>query len=274
MIQQLIQYRIRVIFFLVLVILTLSVFWLYSLTLSKTAFASGILLLCCILFLAAYQWRKKLSFLSLGTATVWLQFHIFVGLMSSLLFLMHIGFRVPDGMLEFALFLTYCFVFLSGVLGWLLSRIIPYRLLSRGEQVIYERIPIYYRKVREAVEQLVSENLKTDEENAIADFYQKNLREFFSGPRNQLRHILHSRRHRHQLMQQVSQMLPYLEEREQEAMKQIAVQIQLKDDLDYQRSLQSVLKTWLFVHVPLTWTLILFALFHTITVCAFASTSG
>jgi hypothetical protein len=69
-------------------------------------------------------------------------------------------------------------------------------------------------------------------------------------------------------------MLPYLEEREQEAMKQIAVQIQLKDDLDYQRSLQSVLKTWLFVHVPLTWTLILFALFHTITVCAFASTSG
>ena len=69
-------------------------------------------------------------------------------------------------------------------------------------------------------------------------------------------------------------MLPYLEEREQEAMRQIAVQIQLKDDLDYQRSLQSVLKTWLFVHVPLTWTLILFALFHTITVCAFASTSG
>ena len=110
MIQQLIQYRIRVMFFLVLVILTLSVLWLYSLTLSKTAFASGILLLCCILFLAAYQWRKKLSFLSLGTATVWLQFHIFVGLMSSLLFLMHIGFRVPDGMLEFALFLTYCFV--------------------------------------------------------------------------------------------------------------------------------------------------------------------
>lgn len=272
--QLLIQYRNRLSTFLVLVALILSGTWLYSLTLAKTAFASGTLLLSCILILAAYQWRKKLSFLSLGNATAWLQFHIFVGWLSCVLFLLHIGFHVPDGLLEFALFLTYSFVFLSGVLGWLLSRIIPYRLLSRGEQVIYERIPVHRRKIQETVEKLVSDSLKSEEGTAVADFYHKHLEDYFSGSRNQIRHILHSRRHRHQLAQRVTDLQTFLNEREQETMRQIDHQIQLKDDLDYQQSLQSVLKFWLFVHVPLTYTLILFALFHTITVCAFASTSG
>lgn len=272
--QIIMQQRILLSAFLVLVVLMLAGTWLYSLTLAKTAFATGTLLLCCILILAAYQWRKKLSFLSLGSATVWLQFHIFVGWLSSVLFLLHTGFHVPDGLLEIALFLTYCFVFLSGVLGWFLSRVVPYRLLSRGEQVIFERIPVYRRKIRERVEKLVSQTKETGEGTAIADFYQRHLEDYFADARNQLRHILHSKRHRHLLSQQVADLQPFLNEGERETLQQIAAQIQLKDDLDYQQALQSTLKFWLFVHVPLTYTLILFAMFHTITVCAFASTSG
>lgn len=268
------QFRIRLAIFSALVLLLLFGVWLYSLTLAKTAFATGSLLLCCIFILTAYQWRKKLSFLSLGNATAWLQFHIFTGWLSCVLFLLHIHFQIPDGLLEFSLFLTYCFVFASGVLGWILSRIVPYRLLSRGEQVIYERIPVHQRKIRETVEALVSQTDGGNGSSAVSDFYQNHLADYFAGSRNQLRHILHSKRHRHQLSQQVEVLQPYLDEEEQKTMRLISEQIQIKDDLDYQQALQSTLKFWLFVHVPLTYTLILFALFHTIAVCAFASTSG
>lgn len=179
--------------------------------------------------------------------------------------------RIPDGLFEFILFLTYFTVFLSGVLGWLLSRSIPHRLLSRGEEVIFERIPLHRRKIHDKVKALVFEN--AGDGKAIPDFYEQHLRTFFEGPRNQLRHILHSERHRHQLSQKIAALKPFLNEQEQATLLQITKKIQLKDDLDYQYIFQAIIKAWLFVHVPLTYSLIIFALYHTLAVCAFASMS-
>ena len=182
--------------------------------------------------------------------------------------------QIPDGLLESMLYLTYWIVFLSGLIGWCLSRVIPYRLLSRGQEVIFERIPMHRRKIRESVEALVFDNQDTSRGPALSDFYEKYLRTFLSGPRNQFRHILHSRRHRHQLSQRIAALRPFLNEQERVVLQQIEHQIEIKDDLDYQYALQGTLKLWLFVHVPFTYSLIVFALFHTLAVCAFASTNG
>lgn len=258
----------------VIAAILLSGEYLFSITLAKTSFASGTLLLFCIIILACYQLRKKLSFLSMGSTTAWLHFHIFIAFLSFLLFLMHVKLQIPDGLLESMLYLVYCIVFFSGLIGWCLSRIIPYRLLTRGQEVIFERIPMHRRKIRESVETLVFENQDTSRGPALPDFYEKYLRTFLSGPRNQFRHILHSRRHRHQLSQQIAALRPFLNDQERVVLQQIEQQIQIKDDLDYQYALQGTLKLWLFVHVPFTYSLIIFALFHTLAVCAFASTNG
>ncbi len=45
---------------------------------------------------------------------------------------------------------------------------------------------------------------------------------------------------------------------------------QAKDDLDYQSALQGALKFWLFVHVPLTYGLLIFAVFHILVVYTFS----
>ncbi|QDU09021.1 hypothetical protein [Gimesia aquarii] len=268
------QQRFTVAAFAILSLLMIAGYYFFSITLSKTSFASGTILLICIFILASYQLRKTFSFLSMGSTSAWLQFHIFIGLFSCLLFALHVKFRIPNGFFETLLFLSYLTVFLSGVIGWFLSRSIPYRLSSRGEEVIFERIPIHRRNILDKVESLVFDNQDSAASKAIPDFYQKHLQAFFEGPSNLMRHILHSERHRHHLSQKITAMKPFLNEQEQITMQQIVELIQQKDDLDYQYALQALLKLWLFVHVPLTYSLILFALFHTIAVCAFASTSG
>lgn len=267
------QQRYYIVAFVFLTVITFIGFYLFSITLSKTTFASGFILLFCIFFLASYQLRKSFSFLSIGSTSSWLQLHIFIGLLSFLFFTLHIKVHMPNGFFEILLFLVYITVFLSGVIGWFLSRSVPNRLLSRGEEVIFERIPIHRRNVLDKVEALVLNYAGSDKGNAIPDFYQKYLRSFFEGPRNLMRHILHSERHRHKLLQKVTTMKPFLNEQEQSTMQQIIELIQIKDDLDYQHALQVAMKLWLFVHVPLTYALIIIALFHTIAVCAFASTS-
>ncbi len=251
-----------------------SVFFVFSITLSKTTFASGATLFAFILFLASYQIRKKLFFLSLGNTSLWLQIHIFIGLMSCLLFVLHISFRLPNGWLEGILFCCYTIVFLSGVLGWFLSRTVPSRLLSCGEEVLFERIPIHRKQLLDHVETLVFESSSLTEGSAIPEFYLRYLRHFFESHRNLFRHLFHFTRHRHKLLQKTSNINSLLNEEEKIIMQKITNLIKKKDDLDRQHALQLSLKAWLFVHVPLTYSLIIFALFHIVAVFAFASTSG
>lgn len=269
-----IQQRVPFLIFTVFSLAILAGCYLFSITLSKTSFASGTMLLCCLLFLAGYQLRKKISFLPLGSSSAWLRFHIFIGLLTFVLFALHSRMQIPQGLLDFLLFLAYYIVFLSGVLGWFLSRQIPYRLLSRGEEVLFERIPIHRRTIQDRVKALVFDPADPEQGAPLVDFYHKHLQDFFAGPRNQLNHVVHSERHLHQMKQKIIALEPFLNEQERERLRLIAEQIQLKDDLDYQYIFQAIIKMWLFVHVPLTYSLIIFAFYHALAACAFASTSG
>jgi hypothetical protein len=57
-------------------------------------------------------------------------------------------------------------------------------------------------------------------------------------------------------------------------MRHISDLVCLKDDLDHHYALQATLKLWLFVHVPLTSALLVFAAFHVVLVQAFADGAG
>ena len=72
----------------------------YSVALYQEQFLSGWLLIGTVLFLTFYNARKKLSMLPIGTAAKWLQFHIYLGFLSVLLFFLHISWRIPNGWLE------------------------------------------------------------------------------------------------------------------------------------------------------------------------------
>ncbi|MCZ6676338.1 MAG: hypothetical protein O7E52_03705 [Candidatus Poribacteria bacterium] len=245
------------------------VYTIYSLSLRHTSFISGWTLFLIMLALALYNARKKLPFMPWANSSTWLQFHIYAGFFTFVLFLFHVKFRVPNGTLEATLAFLYLGVFGSGIVGLLISRSIPRRLTTRGEEIIFERIPVFQRRLREALEQLVSRALKETRSLPIAELYAKRLLPFFAGPRHFWWHLVQSNRPRYALLNELEAFNRYMTPEEQEIAAQIAALITTKDDLDYHYVHQAVLKYWLFIHIPLTYSLLLFSLLHGVMVYAF-----
>jgi hypothetical protein len=73
-----------------------------------------------------------------------------------------------------------------------------------------------------------------------------------------------------QLLTKINDLQRYLDERERATMGRIADLVRQKDGLDYHHALQLLLKLWLFIHIPLTYSLLLFTLAHIVLVFAFS----
>ncbi len=106
----------------------------------NAAFVTGWLLVVLVLAMALFNARKKLPFLPLFAASQWLQFHVYTGLLAAIVFLVHTGGHLPAGGFDFLLWCGFVLVAISGFVGIGLSRVLPARLRSRGEAVLYERI--------------------------------------------------------------------------------------------------------------------------------------
>lgn len=234
-----------------------------------TSFWSGWVLLTTVVSLALFNGRKKLPFLRLGTAASWMQFHIYAGVFSILVYLAHAGFHLPQGTLEFSLCVLFALIAASGVVGLFLSRMIPVGLTSRGEPVLFERIPALRLGLQREVQELVVDCAKENQTTTISDFYSNRLDQFFRGPRNVIYHLMGWTRAMRDLEREIAAMDRYLNDNEREVAAQILERAHLKDDLDYQWARQLVLKGWLFVHIPLTFSLLILAAFHVFVVYGF-----
>ncbi len=238
----------------------------YTLSLNRGSFLSGWFLFTLMVALALYNARKKLSFLPVLSSSFWLQFHIYVGILCVGLFALHIGWRVPGGVLGGILTLLFFIVAGSGILGLVLSRSIPARLTTRSEEVIFERIPGYMMQLREQVRQLVEEARTvtdtTESGDTLSDFYTRRLVAFFHQPKNFWWHLLQSNRPRYTLLKELEALDRYLNNEEKIMALALIDIIGAKDDLDYQYAHQAILKYWLFIHIPMTYSLLLFALAH------------
>ncbi len=267
------QYRFAILA--ALIILSVVLTQLYSLSLHRTGYFTGWLLILLILGLALFNVRKKLPFLPfLQSNKTWLQIHIYAGLFSIFMFALHTKFRVPNGWLEGTLAVLFLIVALSGVFGLFLSREIPGRLTTRGEEVIFERIPVFLNQLRDELEQLVSRAIAETDSATIADFYAHRLIHFFHKPRNIIWHLVQSNRPRFALLNELKALSRYLSPAEQAFQKEISELIEVKDNLDYHYAHQAILKYWLFVHIPLTYSLLLFAIVHAVLVYVYRGGIG
>ena len=245
-----------------------------SLSLRETAWVSGWVLLAVMLFLASYNLRKKLTYPPLFSSSTWLQLHVYVGVLSVVLFLWHIGWRIPNGLFEGALAAVYVWVAASGLVGLAMSRLIPGRLTVRGEEVLFERIPLYRRQLRERAEAVIVETAQESGTTTLPEFYARRLADFFYGPRHAWRHVVQSTRVMTRMTNELRSLERYLNDREREALRELTELVEAKDGLDYHHTMQGVLKGWLFVHIPLTYLLLVLTFAHVIIVHAFVGARG
>ena len=243
-------------------------------SLTPGTFASGWLLLIVCLFLAAYNAKKKLPFLPTLKSSTWLQAHLYVGYFSIALFFMHVGLRGPHGPFLTLLYLLFCGVVASGLFGICISRLFPRRMSIRGEEVIFERIPQFRRRLNEQAEDLVVRAVSETDATTIAEFYRERLADFFAAPRNFWMHLVQSTRPRYLMIRDLGALDRYFNDREREFSRELITVIEAKDDLDFYYAHQATLKGWLFFHVACTYAMLLCAVLHVILVHAFSTTGG
>lgn len=250
--------------------LVLYAAWYAKGALLRQAVASGWCLLGAVLVLASYNLRKKLAFLPLGSSAGWLQLHIYLGLLSLLIFGVHISWRTPNGIFEILLAGAYLAVAISGLFGLFITRLFPRRLTNRGHEEIFERIPRRFYVLQNQTEALVFDCLAATDSTAIPEMYAKRLRAFFGGPRNFWHHLISSDRPLNRLIHWVESQSAYVNDQERTVLGKLQQAIREKDHLDYHYAHQALLKYWLFFHIPMTYGLLLFAAFHVLLVYAYS----
>ncbi len=253
--------------------MAIAAVWLWTRVLDRglgsSAFATGYLMLSAVLFLALYNVRKKLPFLPLGNSAVWLQWHLYVGFGSLGLFALHAGIRWPTGVLNTALAGVYLATAASGLIGLYLTRTIPAQLARIGEEVIYERIPALHLQVRRQAADAVLDSVTASGATTLADFYVARLYDFFHRSRGTRYFIRPTTTVRRSLMHELEAVRRYLSDHEQAAAERLFALVRRKDDLDFHEARQRLLKTWLFVHIGLTYGLVALALLHGLLALAF-----
>jgi hypothetical protein len=221
----------------------------------------------------------KTASLSPKAAKRWRSIHVFVGYLLIAAFLSHSDFSLPDTGFEWALWTGFVLVTLSGIFGTYLAWALKVKS-GIDERIGYDRIPARRAELARDVQAALA---KTDPAAAalalpglpydawIMDLYTNHLRDFFQGQRNSAAHLIGSRRPLKRLTDEIDKLSRYVDQQSQEKLAAIKSLVVEKDRLDFARVYLGFTKGWLFVHVPVTYGLIVLTVLHVLVVYAFSS---
>jgi hypothetical protein len=237
----------------------------------RHAYLSGWVLFALMLILTFFNLRKKVPFLRMGKASTWLKLHIGLGVFSGVLFFVHMAWSWPSGI--FGQLFAGCFlvVFLSGLVGWWMSRSFPRRLTVAGYETPFERIPDARNNLRKTAEALVLRHEEGKSPSLAAVRYADQFGIFFTKPANFWAHLLESRSPQAAHTSQFDEMERYMEKGELKMFGELRDLVAQKHMLDYQYSLQLALRLWLFIHIPLSYSLVIFSVLHLVLVHTFSA---
>ena len=221
----------------------------------------------------------KTAGLSPKSATRWRKVHIFAGYLVIAAFISHSDFSLPDTGFEWALWASFVLVTLSGILGtYLIWSLQAKRLVDEG--VSYERIPArraelelaFLRTVAEIEQPAAAIDLPGLPYDAwITDLYSSHLEDFFQGQRNFTAHLIGSQRPLKRLTEAIDNLSRYVDLQSQVKLTLIKTLAVEKDRLDFARVWLGLTRAWLYVHVPVTYALIVLTVLHGIVVYSFSS---
>ena len=241
--------------------------------LEDVARPSGWILFGLIVFLGLYNSRKKVPLAGFGRSRTWYLAHTIFGSMTLVVFLFHVGWRWPHGLIERVIGVLFLVIYVSGVCGAILSRLFARRLQLKGGEVVYEEIPGLRMKLEGEANIRALKSVDECGSSLVLDFFTERLRPFFRGPLHSWSHICNSSVPFINLQRKVNHFQNTLSEKESAALDDVWSFVAQKDSLDYHYALQRVLKGWLFIHIPLSGALMLFVLVHIVLVYAFGSSA-
>ncbi len=221
----------------------------------------------------------KTARLSPKSASALRKFHIFLGYVLVAAFISHSDFSLPDTGFEWALWAGFVLVALSGIFGTYLAWALPAKH-GIDESIGYDRIPGLRVELAREVQAAVARTDPAAAANAlpappyddwIMDVYTNHLDDFFQGQRNVTAHLIGSQRPLERLTKEIDSLSRYVDKQGQEKLEAIKALVVEKDRLDFARVYLGLTKGWLFVHVPVTYALVVLSVLHILVGYAFSS---
>jgi predicted membrane channel-forming protein YqfA (hemolysin III family) len=214
-----------------------------------------------ILLLAYFGIRKRSYKSTFGTVEQWLQSHIYLGILAFVVLLFHTGGRFNDSIAVTTLLLVGIVVF-SGIVGAVFYVTIP-RLLTEVES------NLTVEEISEQLNQLAKQmaRVATGHTLAFQRIYDELIREsrpgFLAGWGLLFTTL---RRQRFQSGRDLPALLRLVPKDEQEDLRQMLVVSRQRRELllrlMFQQRYKNVLESWLYIHVPFTIALLVFAAVH------------
>ena len=253
--------------------------WIYGNGLRDPRYLDGWVLAGGMLLQVYFHIALKTASLSAKSASRWRKIHIVLGFLLVAAFISHSDFSLPDTGFEWALWACFVLVALSGIAGVYLAWSLR---AKRGidELVGHDRIATRRTELARDVHAAVTMTepaaaaiaLPAPPYDAwIMDLYTNHLRDFFQGQRSVTARLIGSQLPLQRLTDEIDDLSRYVDKRSQEklaAIKNLAVE---KDQLDLADAYLGLTKAWLFVHVPVTYALIVLTVLHILVVYAFSS---
>ncbi len=207
--------------------------------------AFGILASLFFVFEMVYPYRRSRA-RPLGTARRWLQFHVYLGALAFLAVLAHAGFRLPGGLMGWALLLLSGWTTLSGLAGVWLQKWLPV-VMAEGLKVeaLYERIPALAEHLMNEADALVA-----NASEALERFYRSEVRTHLTRIEPSWAFVLDVRAGRERALQPFRRMAGFVDLEEKEIVTDLMTIRMEKMDLDVHHTLQGILRHWLILHVP------------------------
>ena len=230
----------------------------------------GTISLGIFVFAALLGVRKKLPFLPVGNVQRWLRGHIWLTLLTIPLILLHSGFRL-GGPMTTTLMALYAIVMISGIYGLILQHKLPTMMKeSLTAEIVFEQIPNVCAQLCAAAEKL-QRSLKqqatsgsaviaidVSQAEVLAGFIEQRLLPYLRARRGEKYRLGHAR--------EAGEIFRHLKLRVDEMygariddMRRWCDERRLTDT---QLRMQHWLHGWLFVHVPLSFLLLLMTMWH------------
>jgi hypothetical protein len=216
------------------------------------------LFLCFLL--AFFGIRKRWYRSTFGTVEQWMQSHIYLGILVLIILLFHTGGRFHDKVAVATLMLV-AIVVSSGVLGAILYVTVP-RLLTEVESNL--TLPEISEQLNQLGKQMA--RIASGKSAPFQRIYEQLIREAAPGWLAGWRLLFSRMRSVKAPTSDWTNLLGLVQKDEQEELRQMLVVSRQRKELlirlIYQQRYKNVLEFWLYIHIPFTILLLLFAILH------------
>lgn len=213
--------------------------------------------------------RRKVPVWRLGKAQTWMRGHLWMGLVTLPLILLHAGFAFR-GPLTAVLMWLFFIVYLSGIFGALLQHYLPSVITARVPlETIYEEIPHVREQLREEADQLVAavagEEVEQEDKVRFREAYAANIRPYLDAPQNQTVALADEQKSEI-VFESLRRSLPAGLHATLSDLENICEE---ERQLTRQRKIYQWLHSWLLVHAPLSIVLLVLGGIHAIVALRF-----